>query len=298
MQKLMIGIVGFVLYCIPARWHYVCQIRNHCEEQSSTKKTSAMKYERVSDIPRSKDLTLQVDDLAVLENYEQFAFLPNDATLQLTADNLKFLDSVSIYLEKNQSLIITGFCQMEEQSDSTSFFDNIGIARAAAVRNYLVQNKSVKENIISLDYQIVNNKTSVQQPLHFNILTEKNKKENKTNYTFDHMTFSNKNFWKDSDKFAPTDNFIIYADSLKNYLKSNPEKTLSIIGHTDNEHAEDYNYGLGLSYANNVVIFFRDKLGVPLEKLDAQSKGGKEPIAPNDNEIQKYKNQRFEIIIN
>ena len=298
MQKLIIGIVGFVLYCIPARWHYVCQIRNHCDEQSSAQNVNVKKYERVSDIPRSKDLTLQVDDLVVLENYEQFAFLPNDVSLQLTADNLKFLDSVSAYLEKNQSLVITGFYRSGEQTDSSLFFDNLGVARAAAVRDYLVRQNSAKENNIFLDYQIVKNKTSILHPLQFHILKEENKKGNKASYTFERMTFSNKNFWKDSDKFAPTDNFITYADSLKHYLNAHPKKTLSIVGHTDSEHSEDYNYGLGLSYANNVVIFFRDKLGVPLEKLDAQSKGGKEPIAPNDNEFEKYKNQRFEIIIN
>lgn len=298
MRKFMIGIVGFLIYCIPARWHYVCQVRNLCEEEQSIQNINKIKYERISDIPRSNDLMLKKDSTVILENFEQFAFLPNKAKLELTANNLIFLDSLTSIIKANQRsvLSITGHYYFGESPDSTLIYDNIGIARAAVVREYLIAQKGISKDIITLDYEMQKSQTIVKQPLTFNILT--NNKAIQANYTFKRMTFSSKNFWDNTDKFDPTDNFITYADSLKKYLDVNPDNTVTIIGHTNNEHDEDYNYGLGLSLANNIVIYLRDKLGIPLDKIDAQSKGAKEPIAPSEHDFLQDKNQRVEIIIN
>ena len=100
MRTFIIGFVVFLLYAVPARWHYVCQIRNMCEDKPT--ETTAIASKLTSEIPnRTNDLMLKAEDSTLLANYEQFGFLPNSAELQLTDNNKKFLEGIADYLKTN-----------------------------------------------------------------------------------------------------------------------------------------------------------------------------------------------------
>mgnify|MGYP006203388329 CR=1 FL=1 len=96
---------------------------------------------------------------------------------------------------------------------------------------------------------------------------------------------------------CPSNNFITYADSVKIYLDKNPAKKLKIIGHTDSDGTNVINDGLGFSRATNVIVFLRDKTGINIEVMAAESKGERKPLVKNNTDANKRKNRRVEVII-
>lgn len=306
MRNFLIGFVVFLFYCSFARWHYVCEIRNLCQDKQLE---SVATTNEIAEIPeRKKDLSLKADDVTILADYEQFGFLPNSAELQLTDNNKEYLAGIAKYLKENPDaeLKVIGYYFPDETLDSNSMYDNLGLARAAAVRDYLENEHNIRANSVQVDYQVVDEKTFREQPLTYSITTQKppttkgDKDEGlaKASYTFTRMTFSDINFEYNSAEFKPSQNFVTYADSVQRYLELNPDKTLTIIGHTDSKGRDDYNYGLGLTRAKNVIVFLKDKSGIKVEKMDAKSEGEKKPIAPNDTEANRRKNRRVEVVIN
>ncbi len=307
MRTLIIGFVVFLLYAVPARWHYVCKIRNLCEDKPTT---TANTTENVAEIPnRTKDLSLMNGDSTILANYDQFGFLPNSAILQLTDNNKAYLKGIADYLTANPDarLGIIGYYFPDEKMETVSVFDNLGLARAAAIRDYMVNTYNFDENRFKLDHELVQrgNREYLDKPLAYNIILTNDDDVKarggvaleEASYTFNRMTFSDINFEYNSIEFKPSQSFVTYADSVKTYLEKNKGKTLTIVGHTDSDGQDEYNYGLANARANNVIIFLRDKTGIEVKLMMAKSEGEKKPIAPNDTDLNKRKNRRVEMII-
>lgn len=305
MRTFIIGFVVFILLCaIPARWHYVCKIRNMCEDKQPSE--LATKKE-VAEIPnRTKDLSLKAGDSTILANYDQFGFLLNSAELQLTDNNKEYLKGIADYLKNNPDdrLEVIGYYFPDETLDKNLMYDNLGLARAAAIRDYLVDNHGIDESRFKLEHELVQrgDRAFVDRPISYSIIvpapTARGEEELvEASYTFNRMTFSDINFGYNSNIFKPSENFSSYADSVKIYLEKNPNKSLTIVGHADSDGQDDYNYSLGLSRANNVIIYLRDKKGIAVKGMNAKSEGEKKPIVKNDTDANKRKNRRVEVII-
>lgn len=87
-----------------------------------------------------------------------------------------------------------------------------------------------------------------------------------------------------------------YIKDLVAYIKDNPEKIVTIYGHTCNLGREDKNIILGQRRADAM----REKLiiaGCPAQNIVAKSKGSSEPLVPNTNETNRKKNRRIELKI-
>ena len=286
-MRLLLGFLVFLAWASIARYGYVCEIKQHCQEE-----------EPVENL-RPQTLQLLLDDtITVLENYEQFAFDQNSATPDLSENNLVFLDSLADYLRKDtlKNLTITGFYRETEEGMSSGMFEGFGIARAAAVRDLLVA-RGIDINRISLESQ-KSIGSKLLEPLIFSLSTAGDATPddyNTVQFSFTNMTYSDANFEKDSDVFLPKQAFQFYADSVKTFLDLNPEKTLRIVGHCDSDGTEKYNYELGLNRAKNASIYFKD-LGVEKD-IVVESQGEKDPIKPNDSPENKQANRRVQIII-
>jgi len=304
MRNFFIGFVVFLLYTIPARWHYVCEIRHLCEDENDN--ITAIS----NDTPkRLNTLNLKSGDSTLLLNYEQFWFDKNSHELELTANNKMFLDGIADNLKNNPDakLEIIGH-YFDTEKVTSGFNDNLGIARAVAIRNYLMEEYGFDEKRFKVDYEAVEKGSSeyVDIPLDYNIVVPKlNVQDYKTDdveyslpeYTFERMTFSDINFEYNKAKFNPTNSFRFYADSVKQYLALNPEKTIEIVGHADNRGSDETNRVLGLRRANNVIIYLRDSIKIDINKMDSDSKGEKNPIVPNTTEENMRKNRRVEVLI-
>lgn len=279
----------FVAFALWARWYFVCEVRGMCGEQ---------------DVRLTTLQLLDKDSTAILDNYDQFAFDPSEVQPRLNPNNEAFLDTLAAILlaDTSRDLTITGFIRPSESDwkPERGFFENIGIARADAIRSLLIK-RGVLEGRVSLDYKMSND-PNLQEPLTFHLFDPRGGPDeyDRTAFVFTNMTFSDANFEFNSAEFRPGAQAVLYADSVMTYLRLNEGKMLTIIGHTDSKGTTEYNYDLGLRRAENAKEYF-EELGVTAT-IEVASKGETEPVAPNRQNGRDYpegrqKNRRVNFVI-
>lgn len=282
-----LAFLTFLLYClfaILAREHFVCELRGLCDE------------EVVEDI-RLKTLQLtEGDSLILLDGYDQFVFDSTNVSPRLNQNNGFFLDTLASMLkaDSTKNLEITGFYRESEQGIPGDFLENLGLERANTTRRMLVA-RGVDEKRISLDHGISTD-SSLQEPMTFDFYLGGAPDDfEKLQFSFTNMTISDANFEFDSDVFKPGEPFVMYADSVKTYLELNPDKNLTIIGHTDNKGKTWYNNKLGKRRAESAKEYF-EELGVRA-KILTKTEGEKKPAASNRTEKGRQKNRRVNFIL-
>ena len=82
-----------------------------------------------------------------------------------------------------------------------------------------------------------------------------------------------------------------FLDDIADYMKSNPEYSLSIVGHTDNVGSDEYNQKLSEDRAEAVKSYLVKK-GVGEISITAEGKGETEPLDTNDTPEGREKNRR------
>ena len=276
----------FIAYTLFARWYFVCEIRNLCDEESI-------------DLVDSRLKTLQLtegDSSIIVSGYDQFVFDSAQILPQLNANNMQFLDTVAHFLktESSKNLGITAFQRYSEEGQSSGMYEYLGLARANTTR-LLLEERGIQKERITMDYGLSEDE-ELKEPILFNMYISIPDEFEKLAFTFKNMTFSDANFAFDSDIFEPGEAFLAYADSVKTYLDLNPNSSLTIIGHTDNKGKEKYNLDLGKRRAKSAMAFFRDSLEVNSEIL-IDSEGEKRPVATNDTEEGQQKNRRVNFIL-
>ncbi len=283
MRGFIIGFLIFLAYAIPARWYFVCELRRNCGD------------EPVKVATRPMTLSLKDGDKTILQGYEQFGFAPNAVLPDLTADNQAFLAKVAEYLKANpdKNISLTGRYLESEKVAKSGIFENIGIARAAAVEQLLVK-MGVDEKRFSIDYQMIAG-AALDEPMSFHLYSPRPDDYDRPVYSFKDNTFSDANFAFGSDEFKPGEQCILYADSVMTFLAANSSMMLTITGHTDSIGGEKINLNLGLRRAKNAAAYLRE-LGVKAE-IVSTTKGEEMPVAPNsiggkDNPEGRQKNRR------
>jgi outer membrane protein OmpA-like peptidoglycan-associated protein len=288
-------LVGWIIF---ARYDFVCRIMNRCGDDVNNK-------ENVIDIERTKDLDFVADDSVLFSGYDQFAFQEYNIEPILNANNEEYLTRVYAYLNgKPQSqMTIKGFYKTSESDSTAGIYENLGLARADAIRRWFTQ-KGMDENRIGLDSDEDTSNT-LSRPLAFSAVIPARPDEYdievKPKYTFTNMTFSDITFEYDSDKFDPSGNnaFELYMDSMQVYLnlEDNKEKTIVIIGHTDNKGTPKYNMKLGHRRSKEAKKYIIENFKIPKNRISTDSKGQEEPIADNNEDAGREKNRRVNILV-
>jgi len=238
---------------------------------------------------RGKDLRLKFNKKSLIGDHEQFEFASGTKTPKgMSAANHKFLDQVATYLKANpnDNLNITGKYLRNEKN--TSIQDNMGMARAAAIRD-LLKKRGIVTSRIELGSQIVKNMPA-NEPVSFNI--KKTIAKGPKN-VFEDMDFY---FPTNSDQFTPSQQLINWASQAKKYFAENPGKTLYLTGHTDSDGDPTYNRDLGLRRARAVRTYLANS-GIKT-KIDVTSKGDTEPVSSNATATGKRQNRRVNARIN
>jgi len=292
MRSIFFGFLFFIIWAVGARYYYVCQIKGLCVETV------------VIDANRSKSLQVKYGEQVILEGYDEFAFEHGNHLPQLdNSDNDQFLDDLTSYLKEHpeHSITVIGSYLESEAGEELkgTFQENLGLARAEVIRNHLTA-RGINPDRISLDHQMMKS-NKLTQPISFSVYPSGVDEENpdeyaKVQFTFHDMTYSDANFAFDSDVFTPQTAFKLYADSVATYLSTYESKTLTIIGHTDNTGNNKYNDDLGLRRAQSAKKYFMDQ-GVNNE-IKVESRGKREPIAPNNTPANKQKNRRVNFKLN
>ncbi len=287
-MRLLLGILIFGLWASFARYKYVCEIKNHCAPQEVVVEPTAPE--------RLNNLNLSFGDENILEGYNQFFFKQGIPQPTTDSSNLAFLDEIVSYMidHEEKKLKITGRFLESESDIQVNFDDNLGIARAKAIEKMLID-LGIPGDRISLDYAMVQG-DELTEPIVFEILETSDTELADVQFTFNNMTFLESNFESDSDEFNPGDAFLSYADSMKTFFELNPDKTLRIIGHTDQTGGDVYNKDLGYRRANSAKGYIANQVGIQTE-VKIESKGEKEPMATNKTKEGRAKNRRINLII-
>jgi len=239
---------------------------------------------------RGTDLRLvNYNGKSLIGDHEQFEFAAGTKTPKgMSAANHKFLDQVATYLKANPdaNLKLTGKYLRNEKN--TSIQDNMGMARAAAIRD-LLKKRGIATSRIELGSQIVKNMPA-NEPVSFNI--KKTIAKGPKN-VFEDMDFY---FPTNSDQFTPSQQLINWASQAKKYFAENPGKTLYLTGHTDSDGDPTYNRDLGLRRARAVRTYLANS-GIKT-KIDVTSKGDTEPVSSNATATGKRQNRRVNARIN
>ncbi len=81
------------------------------------------------------------------------------------------------------------------------------------------------------------------------------------------------------------------------YLRTNPDMTITVEGHCDERGTDTYNIALGERRAESVKIFLAN-LGIDTNRLHTISYGKERPIATGHDEVAWAKNRRAQFVIN
>lgn len=291
MRALLVFLL-FVAYALTVRWYYVCEMKGLCGTVVPAQTTEPQDL-------RLKNLRLNSGDTLLLNGYDQFAFGAGQVQPRLNDNNAIFLDSVVAIMKavRGRKLTITGLYAPQENGKPYGFFENYGTARADALRRLLTQ-RGIDEALISLDHE-PSRDSLLREPAVFELFYDAAagvpEGYEKVQFSFTNMTFSDANFAFGSAEFKPGSAFIAYADSVKTYLQINPERKLTIVGHTDNVGSDKFNESLGLRRAKSAKAYFQ-QLGIASE-IQTQSEGKRKPVATNDSAEGRQKNRRVNFII-
>jgi len=292
MRTLSLLSILFLLtgWIVLSRYAYVCVILGACDQPPSD--TTDLTTEI-----RPTTLSVRYNNTVILKDYEEFSFTEGAVLPETHLDNDRFLDDLGTYLINNpqRQMKINGRFRPSELELSSGIYENIGLARANAIRQKLI-NRGIEEDRIALDYEQGNNEI-LDRPISFELSSDSEESEtyNRVLFTFEDMTFSNANFAIDSEVFRPSPQFLMYTDSLQIFLSENKKYTIQITGHTDNDGNDLYNEDLGLKRANSAKVFLKE-MGIK-NKIITSSKGETQPAAPNDKEANKQKNRRVNFLL-
>ncbi|MBZ0328240.1 MAG: OmpA family protein [Altibacter sp.] len=80
-------------------------------------------------------------------------------------------------------------------------------------------------------------------------------------------------------------------------MKTEPDKNILIVGHTDSDGTDSHNLELSNNRAASVKNALVSQFGVSADRLTTKGKGESEPVASNDSAMNKAKNRRTEFIV-
>lgn len=85
-------------------------------------------------------------------------------------------------------------------------------------------------------------------------------------------------------------------DTFAESLRNNPSLLVRTIGHTDNTGSDAVNDPLSRQRAQNVRSYLIDR-GVAANRIEADGRGAREPVASNNSEAGRAQNRRVEIFV-
>ncbi len=242
-----------------------------------------------------------------LNSNENFNFMPSSFTLMSPiSESLKgTIGKLKAYMDKNPNkhLTIKGYYASFEKNNSV--FPNLGVARANAVKNYLV-GQGINDNNLHLTGELTDEIKQGQSPLlglasyELAVLDKDALSEQMKELT---------EFGKEMKKNPLTVYFNTNASSLNlsseernkikkiaDYLSVVDGSHLLIVGHTDKTGNTKKNKVLAKERAEFVKKYFV-RNGFDSKVIEVISRGQEQPIASNKTKEGRAKNRRVEITL-
>ncbi|MEX1108978.1 MAG: DUF4892 domain-containing protein [Dongiaceae bacterium] len=101
----------------------------------------------------------------------------------------------------------------------------------------------------------------------------------------------------DSGKARLTEESYDVLGEIAQVLNRNPNLSLFVVGHTDNEGTQDFNLSLSRERAKAVVAALVEREAIERNRLDAAGVGMLAPVASNETEAGRARNRRVELVV-
>jgi len=209
-----------------------------------------------------------------------------------------FSDWKKAFLAKGgqgDTLVITGNYRAGEKNDSK--FENLGLARAAALKSKLVP--PLPENRVRTSSKLVTDNLAEGGPAmesaSFSWLKMMLKQNEgaiiETAENSVTILFPFNSTVKDKDPKVDA-----YLKALGEKHKSD-NATFSIVGHADNVGEDAENTAVGLARAQSIAQIL-SRYGIAASRIKTESRGKSEPVADNSTDDGRHQNRRVVITVN
>lgn len=307
MSKKLLYLLGILATILIGTWLYVTFCCNCCKVGAVTSDDSTASPEEnvaVSNSNYSNGFGFKSPDLNFTCN-DNFNFLSSNFNVLLpVSDSIDLgISKLKEVLEKTPSKFnITGFYSSKEKN--TSIFPNLGLARANAVKNYLVE-KGIPESKLEvfdkLKEDIIVENDTLFGPLNFEWVTYDAKVKDGKDWNAIKKAINANPL---TLYFKTGQSSIILTQQQKqkiaeivDYLNHVEGSKISVVGHTDNQPGvKNTNQFYSEERAKFAKQYFVSN-GISENKIEVSGKGESQPIADNATEEGKAKNRRTEVTI-
>lgn len=232
---------------------------------------------------------------------DPFTFKPSSATLIAPAATKASFKKIAEYLKANEdrALHLVGYSYFGEKKGVDVTYENLGIARAEAVKNAILNaDNEAPEAAITTEGKMINNIQSKEEvllnPVSFSFLEKKTEELNdilsgepEVN-AFDDLTKYAHVLAYDLELKEVDTDFQNYFDRARGYLLENPNSKFSLTGFYYNESkSSSSNQAISLRQAKNLRDILK-KEGIPSNQIITQGKG---------DDATEGQNNRIEIIL-
>ncbi|WP_271855267.1 OmpA family protein [Patiriisocius marinus] len=317
MSKKAMYLLGILLTILIGTYFYWKLCCNECCNDDATKAGSK----------KEKSLNEKVNSKVSTEKATSNAFALSDAESGFgysSNDNFNFDTNGFAILDPVASSIDTGLVKLKSFLDSNvdktidikghytstetnnSAYPNLGLARANAVKNYMVSNgiNSRQINTMSnLNDTLIPDGTIYKGPVTYSFTTVTDDLAQKAADNLAaikvRLNASPLTLYFNTGEASidlTTEQRQIIAD-LSKYLDKVPSSKLSIVGHTDNTGSRATNIQLGQGRADFAKKYFINN-GISEAKIETSSRGPDTPVTTNDTEIGRSKNRRTVVSLN
>jgi len=221
----------------------------------------------------------------------------NSELIEISETVVDFKYKINTYLleHPNQEVHIYSIYSPKENTSTP----NIGIQRASEVEKQLLKIGVPKEKIVlksSIKDLQFSKENSFKNGIYFLFkpLDLKRIEAVKNNIPTTKIVYPN---FTESGITVNSELKILLSELIM-YFSNHPNKTIEIVGHTDNIGNSTDNYSVGLKYAQQVRWYLISKGGLKRSLIKASSKGETIPIDNNNTKQGRKMNRRIEIVFN
>jgi outer membrane protein OmpA-like peptidoglycan-associated protein len=297
--------IGYLFF---GSWYWPCKVKGLCGNAAANVATNPPSDPSADEIgtPQttanyfSQPFRLMENGQVVMEDESGIRFGKNSATPVFGSGIAGKLGDLVNKIQENdlKDLVITGIYSPKDQMPEGLQLTNLGLARANAFRQLLLDRGIPANRMISLyersdDANLYNDLDSLQGGIKLELASRSSDGE--------------------AIKNPLSEPFYVYFETGSSYVKldadlrgkitktiqflnSNEGSNLTLTGHTDDQGQAENNLKLGLDRANDLAKTFIE-FGLLPDQIGTASKGEDAPIASNDTPEGRAKNRRVEMQI-
>lgn len=276
-----------------------------CSECGATETAEPQKEAVVPVVPKASSYPFAFSDgdyaYSENDNYN-FKASSSDILMPLANGVASGITSLNNFLAENTEKVIniTGYYKSDETNNSA--FPNLGLARANAVKNNLVENgiSSARINTMGelMDNMVPDNEIYLG-PVSYSISGESETAKDDLKALYDEIKANPLILYFDTAEASinlSTAQRQKVAD-ISRYLDKVEDAKINVVGHTDNTGVAATNMRLGQNRADFAKAYFM-RNGISEAKINTSSKGQTDPIENNATEEGRSKNRRTVVTLN